>query len=81
MCIRDRALAAVTGIVVTELAFVLSGSATAAWVCAALLVLALYGSSGVSHAVLDSAPRRVYVELALVTLAGVIFVGLGAARG
>jgi len=45
-----------------------------------LLVLALYAASGVCHAVLDGAARHVYLELAVVTGSGLIFVGLGAAR-
>lgn len=74
-------LASVTAIVVTELALVVSSGPATPWVCAALLVLALYAASGVSHAALDVAPRHAYLELALVTVAGLIAVGIGAARG
>src|SRR2546423_850157 len=63
-------LVGVTAVVVGELALVLSSTAAAPWVCGALLVLALYAASGVCHAVLDGAPRHVYLELALVTGAG-----------
>jgi hypothetical protein len=73
-------LAGATAVVVTELAFVLAGGPAAPWACAALLVLALYASSGVSHAVLDGAPRRVYIELGLVTVAGLMAIVLGATR-
>jgi len=73
-------LVGATAIVVGELALILSSTAAAPWVCGALLVLALYAASGVCHAVLDGAPRHVYLELALVTGAGLIFVGLGATR-
>ncbi len=73
-------LAGVTAIVVTELAFVVLSGSTTPWVSASVLVLALYAASGVSHAALDAAPRHVYLELALVTVAGLIAVGIGAAR-
>jgi len=74
------ALAGATALVVTELAFVLAGGPAPPWASAALLVLALYASSGVGHAVLESAPRHVYVELALVTLAGLFAIVVGATR-
>src|SRR5947208_2903414 len=73
-------LTAVTAIVVLELALVLAGGPAAPWVCAALLVLALYGCAGVSHATLEEAPRHVYVELLLVSAAGLVVVAVAAAR-
>jgi len=72
--------AGATAVVVTELALVLSSGAFPAWVCAAFLVLALYAASGVSHAVLDDAPRHVYVELGIVTLVGLMAISVGAIR-
>jgi hypothetical protein len=73
-------LAGATAVVVTELAFVLLGGPASPGVCAALLVLTVYALSGVSHAVLDAATRHVYVEIGLVTLGGLIAIGVGAAR-
>ena len=73
-------LVGATVVIVTELAFVLAGGPTAPWMCAALLVLVLYAASGASHAVLDMAPRHVYVEVALVTTVGLVAVLVGAAR-
>src|SRR5439155_7841216 len=60
-------VAVTIAVVVVELAFVLSSTSAAYWVCGALLVLALYSTSGACHAILDGAPRHVYLELALVT--------------
>ena len=73
-------LTGVSAIVVLELALVLGGGPAAPWVSAALLVLALYGSAGVSHAALEEAPRHVYVELLLVSVAGLVAIAVGAAR-
>jgi hypothetical protein len=67
-------LAGATALIATELGVVLAGGPAAPWVSAALLVLALYAGSGVGHAVLESAPRHVYVELGLVTAGGLIAV-------
>jgi len=77
---RAALVAAVIAFVVTELAFVLAGGSAPAWACAALLVLALYASSGASHAALEGAPRHVYAELALVTGVGLAAIVVGAAR-
>ena len=73
-------LVGATVVIVTELGFVLAGGPTAPWMCAALLVLVLYAASGASHAVLDLAPRHVYVEVALVTAVGLVAILVGAAR-
>ena len=73
-------LAAVITVVVTELALVLSAGPAVPWLCAALLILALYACSGVCHAVLERAPRHAYLELLLVTGAGLLAVSVGAAR-
>src|SRR5436190_9369528 len=73
-------LAAVTAIVVSELAVVLAGGPAAPWVSTALLVLTLYACSGASHAALEQSPRHVYAELFVVSVAGTAVIALAAAR-
>ncbi len=66
---RDRLeYAAVAAVAVAELGWVLYGSRASAFSFAAVLVLGLYATSGICHAILDRAPIRAYVEVATVTL-------------
>jgi hypothetical protein len=73
-------LVGATVVIVTELAFVVAGGSVTPWMSAALLVLVLYAASGASHAVLDVAPRHVFVEVGLVTTVGLVAILVAAAR-
>lgn len=61
-----------TGLVVAAVSIVLMGANLPPVGSAALLVVAAYAASGTTHAWLDAAPRRAYLELAAVALAAVL---------
>jgi len=70
----------VTALAVGELALVLHAATAPVFVSAALLVVALYAVSGVCRARLDAGPRRVYVELAITSVAALLAVGAATIR-
>jgi hypothetical protein len=72
--------AAVVAIGVAELAWLLHGERVSPLLFGAVLVLALYASSGICHALLDRAPRQAYLEVAAVTLVSLSAVVIAGGR-
>jgi hypothetical protein len=72
--------AGVTALAVMQVAWILYGGRATPVTFGALLVLALYGTSGVGHAILDRAPARAYVEVIAVTVVSLGAIALVAAR-
>ncbi|HZT08453.1 MAG TPA: hypothetical protein VFC51_15625 [Chloroflexota bacterium] len=73
-------LALVSALATVELWWVLHASPVPPLVFSAVLVLGLYATSGLCHAILDEAPVHAYVEIGVVTLVSLGVVLIAGAR-
>ena len=72
--------AVVIALGIAELTSILYGARVSPLLFSAVLVLALYATSGICHAILDRASRHAYIEVAAVTLVSLSAVVIAGGR-